>query len=92
VRGMIVFRSTVAIARASAALAGGIATIDTGNAVCAANGVGRGVALTTASGSAGSTSATIECVALRTTHRTTYASRLDVRLSNSNAASMVEAG
>jgi hypothetical protein len=57
---MILFRFTVATARASAALAGGIATIDTGNAVFAANGVAEGVALTIAFGSAGSTSATIE--------------------------------
>jgi hypothetical protein len=57
---MIFFRFTVATARASADLAGGIATIDTGNAVLVASGVAKGVALTTASGSVGSTSATIE--------------------------------
>src|SRR5262245_13401207 len=57
---MILFRFIVATARASAVLADGIATIDTGNAVLVANGVAKGVALTTASGSVGSTSATIE--------------------------------
>jgi len=57
---MILFRFTATTARASAALAGGTATIDTENAVIAANGVGKGVALTTVSGSVASTSATIE--------------------------------
>ena len=54
------FRFTVATARASAALADGIATIGTGNAVLVANGVAEAVAPTTASGSVGSTFATIE--------------------------------
>jgi hypothetical protein len=44
----------------SAALVVGIATIDTESAALAANGVAKGVALTTASGSVGSISATIE--------------------------------
>ena len=57
---MVLFGFTVATVRASAALAGGIATIDTGNAVIVANGMAEGVALTTASGSVESTSATIE--------------------------------
>jgi hypothetical protein len=57
---MILFRFTGATAPASAALAGGIAIIDTGNAVLAANGAAKGVAPTTASGSVGSTSATTE--------------------------------
>ena len=52
------FRFTVATARASAALAGGIAITDTGNVVIVANGVAKGVALITALGSEASTSAT----------------------------------
>lgn len=54
------FRFTVATARANVALAAGIAIIDTGNAAIVENGVAKGVALITASGSVGSTSATIE--------------------------------
>ena len=57
---MRLFRFTVATARVSAALADGIATIDTENVVIVANGMAKGVALTTASGSVASTSAIIE--------------------------------
>ena len=56
----ILFRFTATTARVSAALVVGIATIDTESAALAANGVAKGVALTTASGSVGSISATIE--------------------------------
>src|SRR5262245_28446466 len=55
---MLLFRFTVATARASAAHAGGIAITATGSVVIVANGVAKGVALITASGSEGSTSAT----------------------------------